>query len=419
MRTKILVPLIAVIMVLTAAGMGHARSPYVPNYFSYDPDWKGELPSIGGYVDVYLTYAQQTDGQYNGLEAEQVSFTVDRAELFLQHRVTDWADGYFEVSITAFDDTDISLDEAWLRVVVPWGEGLTLMGGVYDVPIGIGANENIDIWNWQFKMVNLLVAPWAFTGGLIEYEVGDLVNINFWIANDWGFSEAYGVGNTGRANTDTELVYGGRLGVSPDEMFDVGISVVFGNQRRQPLSQVNFLVPGLPPGTQVPLDDLVSTQEVVPGGWQSRTMVDLDFRWLDLPDFLGALDFELWWLEVTDQFLGMNASGNLVFENSQAYGGVAQFNFATPMESLSVSLGYEVVWDENGIVFGGDPNGRIDLKCQTRQSVEITPIWALGDHVIVALTWRSDWSNKDVMTDADGDPTDFAWLTAWEWYYYF
>jgi hypothetical protein len=385
MKTKILVPLIAVIMVFTAVGLGHARSPYVPNYFSYDPDWKGDLPSIGGYVDVYLTYAQQTDGQYNGLEAEHVEFTVDRAELFLQHRMTDWADGYFEVSITAFDETDITLDEAWLRVVIPWGEGLTLMGGVYDVPIGIGANENIDIWNWQFKMVNLLVAPWAFTGGLIEYEIGELVNINFWLANDWGYSEAYGVGNTGRANTDTEMVYGGRLGVSPDEMFDVGISVVWANER-----------------------------PVMSDPWRSRTMVDLDFRWLDLPDFLGALDFELWWLELTDTPLG----GGL-YQDSQAYGGVAQFNFATPMESLSVSLGYEVVWDENGIVFGGDPNGILDLCNQTRQSVEITPIWALGDHVIVALTWRSDWSTKDVMTDADGDPTDFAWLTAWEWYYYF
>ena len=388
MKTKILiVPLIAVIMVFTAVGLGHARSPYVPNYFSYDPEWKGDLPKIGGYVDVYLTYAQQYDGQYNGLDAQKVQFTVDRAELFLQHRMTDWADGYFEVSITAFDETDINLDEAWLRVVVPWGSGLTLLGGVYDCPIGIGANENIDIWNWQFKMVTLLVAPWSITGGLVEYEIGELVNINFWIGNGWGYSEPYGVNSPvfGRDQPDTEMLYGGRIGVSPNETFDVGVSVVWANEQPDPADP-----------------------------WRSRTMVDLDFRWLDLPDFLGALDFEAWWLEVTDTPIG----GSL-YENSQAYGGVAQFNFATPMESLSVSLGYEVVWDENGIVFGGDPNGILDLGNQTRQSVEVTPIWAIGDHVIVALTWRSDWSNKAVMTNSDGNPTDFAWLTAWEWYYYF
>jgi hypothetical protein len=388
MKTKIFVaPLIAVIMVFTAVGLGYARSPYVPNYFSYDPEWKGDLPKIGGYVDVYLTYAQQLDGQYNGLDAGKTQFTVDRAELFLQHRMTDWADGYFEVSITAFDETDINLDEAWLRVVVPWGSGLTLLGGVYDCPIGIGANENIDIWNWQFKMVNLLVAPWAVTGGLVEYEIGELVNINFWIGNGWGYSEPYGVNDPafGRSQPDTEMLYGGRIGVSPDEMFDVGISAVWANEQ---------------PDATDP--------------YRSRTMFDLDFRWLELPDFLGALDFELWWLELTDTPIG----GGL-YENSQAYGGVAQFNFKTPMESLSVSLGYEVVWDENGIVFGGDPNGILNLGNQTRQSVEITPIWAIGDHVIVALTWRSDWSNKEVMTNKDGNPTDFAWLTAWEWYYYF
>jgi len=390
MKTKILIiPLIAVIMVFTAVGLGHARSPYVPNYYSYDPEWQDDLPKFGGYVDAYLTYSQQYDGQYNDLDAKKVEFTLARAELYFQHRATDWADGYFEVSITAFEDTEISLDEAWLRVVVPWGSGLTLLGGVYDCPIGIGANENIDIWNWQFKIVNLLVAPWSITGGLVEYEVGELVNINFWIGNGWGYSEAFDKHQAyeqwGRNQPDTEMLYGGRIGVGPDEMFDVGVSVVWANEQ---------------PDMSDP--------------WRSRFMVDLDFRWLDLPDFLGALDFEVWWLELTDTPLG----GGL-YENSQAYGGVAQFNFATPMESLSVSLGYEVVWDENGIVFGGDPNGILTLGNQTRQSVEVTPIWALGDHVIVVLTWRSDWSNKDVMTNSDGNPTDFAWLTAWEWYYYF
>jgi hypothetical protein len=374
-------------MVFTAVGLGHARSPYVPNFYSYDPEWKGDLPKIGGYVDVYFTYAQQLDGQFDGLNAQEAKFTVDRFEGYIQHRVTDWADGYFEFSVTAFDETDISLDEAWLRVVVPWGSGLTLMGGVYDCPIGIGANENIDIWNWQFKMVNVLVAPWSITGGRAEYEIGELVNINFWIGNGWGYSEAYRINspNFGRDQPDTEMLYGGRIGVSPEEMFDVGVSVVWANER---------------PDTADP--------------WRSRTMVDMDFRWLDLPDFLGALDFELWWLELTDTPLGEG-----LYDNSQAYGGVAQFNFKTPMESLSVSLAYEAVWDENGIVFGGDPNGMLDLGNQTRQSVEVTPIWALGDHVIVALTWRSDWSNRDVMTNSDGNPTDFAWLTAWEWYYYF
>lgn len=395
-RGILLAPLIAVIMVFTAVSLGHARSPYVPNVFSYDPDWKGDLPKIGGYVDVYWTYSQAYDGQYNGLEAQKVDFTVDRFEGYIQHRVTDWADGYFEISVDTWmkNDTQISLDEAWLRVVVPWGSGLTLMGGVYDVPIGIGANENIDIWNWQFKMVNIMVAPWAFTGGLIEYEIAELVNINFWIANDWSHSEVYGFERTGRVDPDTDKVFGGRIGVSPDEMFDVGVSVVWGNER---------------------LDEEMGYG--ASGSWQSRTMIDLDFRWLDLPDFLGALDFEVWWLELTDTPVIGGPAGLL--ENSQAYGGVAQFNFATPMESLSVSLAYEVIWDENGIVFGGDPNELIDLGNQTRQSVEVTPIWAIGDHVIVALTWRTDWSNKDVFTNNDGNPTDFTWLTAWEWYYYF
>ncbi len=398
MKGKIyIVPLIAVLMVFTAVSMGYARSPYVPNYFSYDPDWKGDLPKFGGYVDTYLTYSQQYDGQYNGLDARKAKFTLDRAELYVQHRVNDWADGYVEVSITAFDKTEINLDEAWLRVVIPWGNGLTLMGGVYDVPIGIGANENIDIWNWQFKMVNLLVAPWSITGGRAEYEIGP-VNINFWIGNGWGYSEAYGVNapNFGRDQPDTSMLYGGRIGVSPDEKFDVGVSCVWANQK-------------LP-------EDRGGT-----GSWQSRTMVDMDFRWLDLPDFLGALDFELWWMELTDTPAIGSPPGSL--QDAQAYGGVAQFNFNTPMDSLSVSLAYEFLHEEDGIVFGNAPGDLLSWSSpvpdQTRQSVEVTPLWALGDHVIVDLSWRCDWSTKDVFVNHDDGLTDFAWVAAWEWYYYF
>jgi hypothetical protein len=414
MKNKILmVPLIAAILVFAAVGSGHALSPYVPNYFSYDPEWKGDLPKFGGYVNAYLTYSHQYDGQYNDLDAGKAAFTLDRAELYLQHRATDWADGYVEVSITAVGETDISLDEAWLRVVIPWGNGLTLLGGAYDVPIGIGANENIDIWNWQFKMVNTLVAPWAITGILAEYEVG-FANINFWIGDDWGYSEAIGrFENSGRENTDTEMLYGGRIGFAPNEIFDWGISLVWAN--RDPTSYYS---------------DLAGEDVSVP--WQSQFMVDMDFEWLDLPSFLGCANLELWWLQITD-FPTFDIEDSGEFEDSQAYGAVVQFNFATPMESLSVSLGYEYIWEENGVVFGVNPNteGMMGLEppgmepigapvsAQTRQSVEVTPIWAIGDHVIVTLSWRSDWSTKDVFTNGDGNPTDFAWLTAWEWYYYF
>ena len=312
---------------------------------------------------------------------------MDRFEGYIQHRVTDWADGYFEVSVTAFDETDISLDEAWLRVVVPWGSGLTLMGGVYDCPIGIGANENIDIWNWQFKMVDLLVAPWSITGGRVEYEIGELVNINFWIGNGWGYSEAYGVNALLSAGTSRTRKCSTVAGS--------------GSARTRCSTSVSAWS-GRTSGRTPPIPGEAARWSTwTSGGSTCRT------SW-------APWTSRLWWLELTDTPLGEG-----LYDNSQAYGGVAQFNFKTPMESLSVSLAYEAVWDENGIVFGGDPNGMLNLTNQTRQSVEVTPIWALGDHVIVALTWRSDWSNKDVMTNSDGNPTDFAWLTAWEWYYYF
>ena len=113
MKKRILiVPLVAVIMVFTAVGLGYARSPYVPNYYSYDPEWKGDLPKFGGYVDAYLTYSQQYDGQYNDLDAKKVEFTLDRAELYLQHRATDWAAGCGVVTIAT-----LACGRSWARVM--------------------------------------------------------------------------------------------------------------------------------------------------------------------------------------------------------------------------------------------------------------------------------------------------------------
>jgi hypothetical protein len=362
------------------------------NYFGYDPEWMSDVPKIGGYVDVYWTYSDNLDGQYNGLEAEKVDFTVDRLELFIQHRTEQmpWAEGYFEASITGLDDdTDITLDEAYLRVTPPALNGVTLTGGVYDVPIGIGPNENIDIWNWQFKMTNLLVVPWSFTGGMAEYSIGD-IDLTAMIANEWGYSEAYGVGNVGRYDRDTEKAYAGRVGISP-EAFNTGISIVYANEK----------------------PDLAAS------GYRNRTLYDWDFKLENRPAWLNALDFEAWMLEAEDV---PDAITGLV-DDSEAWGVVVQTNFQTGWESLSLSFAYEIINEEDGIVFGDNPNdgwpGLVAYDEQTRQSFEFTPIWAIGDHVIVALTWRADWSDEDVFTEEDGTPDDSTWLAAWEWYYYF
>ncbi len=374
------------------------------NYFGYDPEWMSDVPKIGGYVDVYFTYSDNFDGQYNGLEAEKVDFTVDRLELFIQHRSEQmpWAEGYFEASITGKnihhtveeqrDETDITLDEAYLRVSPPALNGLTLTGGVYDVPIGIGPNENIDIWNWQFKMTNLLVVPWSFTGGMAEYSIGD-IDLTAMIANGWGYSEAYGISPVGRVDPDTEKAYAGRIGFSP-EAFNTGISIVYANEKIDPAMS----------------------------GYRNRTLYDWDFKLENRPAWLNALDFEAWMLEVEDVPDAITG----VVDDSEAWGVVVQTNFQTGWESLSLSFAYEIINEEDDIVFGGNPNfdplapdATLLYDEQTRQSFEFTPIWAIGDHVIVALTWRADWSDEDIFSDKKDKPEDSTWLAAWEWYYYF
>ena len=374
--------LFSVLLIFSYANMSEAA-----NLFSYDPEWRGEEPKIGGYVDVYWTYSDNYDAQFNALGAEKTDFTVDRWELFVQHKIEDWAEGYYEISITSLsDDTEINLDEAYLQADIPWGNGLRLTGGRFDVPIGIGPNENIDIWNWQFKMTNLMVVPWAFTGGMAQYSWGD-IDSTFWLANGWGYSEPYGFAITGYSDPDYEKTYGGRLGWSPEGLFNTGISVVTGNEDR---------------GTAA--------------GLQRRTLVDVDFCMEKLPDWLNALDLELWWMEVEDT----EQAGTGLLDDSDAVGGVVQFNFQTKWESLSVSVAYEIIDEEDSIVFGGNPLLGWAIQNQTRQSLEITPIFCLGDNVIfVPLSWRGDWSNKDIFEEKDGGADDLTWLVASEWYYYF
>lgn len=370
-------------------------SVHAANLFGYDEDLEPGKINFGGYIDTYITYSENLDAQYNGLEAEKTDFTVDRAELFIQHRATDTLMGYLEASITGLsDETDLTLDEAYLEVVLPAGAGLKLTGGVFDVPIGIGANENLDIWNWQFKMTNLLVAPWSFTGGMAEYSVAD-IDFTAWVANGWGYSEAYGLRPVGRVDPDTEKTYGGRIGFSPEGIVDTGISVVHGNEKRE----LSF---GPNAGDLSPL--------------QSRTMVDWDFRWQNLPGWLNALDFEAWWLGVDDT-PQVETGGDL--GDSDAYGLVVQTNFQTGWDMFSVSVGYEIIEEEDGIVFGANPLTEIPTEEQTRQSLEITPIWAINDNMLTDVSLRMDWSNEDVFMDDKGDAEDSSWLVAWEWYFIF
>jgi hypothetical protein len=393
---------LTVVVGLLLVSFSFATVSQAANQFGYDPEWMSDVPKIGGYVDVYFTYSENEDGQYNGLEADKFDFTVDRLELFIQHRTEKmpWAEGYFEVSTTGLsDDTEINLDEAYLRVAPPALNGVTLTGGVYDVPIGIGPNENIDIWNWQFKMTNLLVVPWSFTGGMAEYSIGD-VDLTAMVANGWGYSEAYGILPVGRADVDEHKTYAGRIGISP-EFLNTGISVVSGREYRT-------------------LWNGVMDEEDV---GQTRTLYDWDFRLEKRPAWLNAFDIEAWYLEVDNTPQVDSPMTPWAKKDANAKGAVVQTNFQTHWESLSLSFAYEVIHEEDGIVFGPDPNTEVALKDQTRWSFEFTPIWAIGDNIIVALTWRGDWSNENVFTKDRGKkvgtPTGSTWLAAWEWYYYF
>jgi hypothetical protein len=161
--------------------------------------------------------------------------------------------------------TEATLDKLAITYF-PW-TSLGFSFGRFDVPFGIERHDEVLNMTATTSEIYTFAKPQNFTGLQMMWQLGPLVDFNFWVANRW---ESHTTHEPFDDNNKNKSI-GGRVGFSPrtgDSLVNFGLGFWHGAERSDPANTANLGLNG-----------------------PKRTVVDLDATWSPSPR--SAYTFEL------------------------------------------------------------------------------------------------------------------------------
>jgi hypothetical protein len=269
------------------------------------------------------------------------------------------------------EDDEFDLQEAYIHVLAPVGNGLDIYAGKYVTLAGAEVIESKDNFNFSRSFLFGFAIPFTHTGVRLHYPAGPLdfiVGVN----NGWDVVDDNNDGKTIEA----------RIGLTY-EVFSIGVVGYFGPEQDGVDGDWRELVDIL--ATLTPIENLTLVVNV-DFGWEQDVNFDLDGD--------GVMDVEEnvnWW----------GIAGYIVYD----------FN-----EAIRLALRGEYFDDNDGFRTG------------TKQKLfEITPTLSIKpfakykpfDNLVLRFEYRFDHSDEDSFEDNDGDFKDTQHTIATEFLYYF
>ena len=322
---------------------------------------------ISGFVD--MSYFSDTN-------ADTAGFGMDQAEVDITHTVNDKASLRIDLNYLATDgityvsDVAVGVDSGDVEVdVVPttssaavmaWDEiveqgyitinagAITLTFGKFNAPIGFELLDAPDMYQYSHAMVFDYGLPGNLTGvmasggsGIIDYAV--------YVVNGWD--------NNTDDNTDKHI--GGRLGVTPSEGINVGLSYISGNVGTDP-NKV------------------------------SQTVMDIDFTYTRQENLTIGAEYNM----------GTVAESSVVDPGDDAtwtaYLVMAHYDFS---DKFGVTARYDSFNDEDGLALGAGVK-------EIRNAITVAPTFAIAEGLGGLIEWKTTTSDEKVFKDKDGKDVD-------------
>jgi hypothetical protein len=297
------------------------------------------------------------------------SFGLDQVEIDISKEITDWASLRFDLNhcpsagtCGAVSQDDDLIEQGFLTLTAPVGNGVTFTFGKFNAPIGFELLDPVDMYQFSHALVFNYGIPTNITGLMLSTTFFDMVDFAFYVVNGWDPSHP-------DVNKDKSV--GGRIGVTPMEGINFGLAGITGWD--------GFL------GTRVSVIDIDGTITIV-------------------PDLTIGMEFNFGWDEMIRAIPGDNATwfGFLL---------MAHYDYT---EWGGITIRYDYFDDEDGgtripATVGGiagtpsapaAPNffGPADI----RQAVAISPTFVIADGFGALVEYRYDYSNKNVFVDKSG-----------------
>ncbi len=304
--------------------------------------------NMSGFVDSSFFYNSDADGT-NG--ADMNTFGLDQVEIDISKEIKDWASLRFDInympSSGVANTDDAIIEQGYLTLTAPVNNGTTFTFGKFNAPIGFELLDPVDMYQFSHALVFNFGLPSNLIGAMLSTSFGSVFDVSGYVANGWD----------NEPDTNKNKTFGGRLGVTPMEGFNFGISGITGNDGPTTADNLSVL-------------DIDATVTVIP---KLTLGAEFNFGWETVT---GAAD--------NDWF------GLLI---------MAHYDF---LDWAGLTFRYDYFDDETG----GTRLTRAVATPDTRQAITISPTFVIADGFGALVEYRHDFSNKNVFATSSGTATD-------------
>lgn len=287
---------------------------------------------------------------YNNALDETSTFSLDQAEIDIEKAIEgagglradiQHVNGAGEDGLT----TDDILEQGYLWVDLP--AGLKLTFGKFNAPIGWELLDPNDMYQFSHAMVFNYGVPTNLTGAMLSGGFG-MVDFSAYAVNGWDLI----------SDDNKEKTIGGRLGVTPAEGLNVGLSYITGKE-------------GSDAGGAEPM---------------GLSALDVDATFTMVEGLIIGAEYNMGTQE--------GASAVDAGEDAEWTAYLVTANYAFTGKA-ALTLRYDAFDDKDGARLGAGVS-------ETRQSFTVSPSYAIADGFGVRAEYRYTSSDKEVFEDADG-----------------
>ncbi len=287
---------------------------------------------ISGFVDASYFLDSNDGNSFFGLDQAEVDVTKsfqDRASLRADIDYTNDGEGGFSAD----------LEQGYLVVYADWSKGVDFTFGKLNIPMGFELLDAVDMYQFSHSLLFNYAIPTNVTGLMISPTISDKLDLSLYVVNGWDVNN----------DNNKDKTFGGRLGITPKEGVNFGLSGIIGAEKND-------------------------------NGDDLRSVFDLDITITTVENLTLGGEFNIGSEEIGDE------SGN--------WTGVMVMAHYDCSDWAGITGRFDLLDDDDGLRFGEGSQQRI--------SITVAPTFTVADGAGILLEYRFDKSDEEVFVEEDG-----------------
>ena len=300
--------------------------------FSTSEAGEDEGFQISGFVDASYFVDSNDENSFFGLDQAEVDVTrsfQDRASLRADIDYTNDGEGGFSAD----------LEQGYLAVYADWSKGVDFTFGKFNIPMGFELLDAVDMYQFSHSLLFNYAIPTNVTGLMISPTISDKLDLSLYVVNGWDVN----------SDNNKDKTFGGRLGITPIEGVNFGLSGIIGAEKND-------------------------------NGDDLRSVFDLDITITTVENLTLGGEFNIGSEEIGDE------SGN--------WTGVMVMAHYDCSDWAGITGRFDLLDDDDGLRFGEGSQQRI--------SITVAPTFTVADGAGILLEYRFDKSDEEVFVEEDG-----------------